>query len=91
MNNTIAVTQNPQSQKFQPDAKWKTRKRLVSWSGYAALGAGTVCGITGFRKVKIPHKHAIHKGSAYIAGIASFLHFGFCKGLSEIFTQKAAK
>ena len=48
-----------------------------------------VCGITGMRKVRFPYKMKVHKYSAYLAGITSFLHFGFIKGLDKIFTKKS--
>lgn len=70
------------------DPKRQQHKAFVKWSGYAALGLGTACGATGFKKVKIPHKHTIHKYSAYLAGVTSFLHFGFVKGLDRIFDKK---
>ena len=55
------------------------RRQLVRDSGYAAIAAGTLCGISGLRKVKFPHKMKVHKYSAYIATIASFLHWGAVK------------
>lgn len=67
--------------------KWNLRRHLVSDTGYAALGFGTVCGITGMKKVKFPHKMQVHKYSAYLTGITSLLHFGFIKGLDRIFTK----
>lgn len=88
MNNTITAASQSNISKFQPDAKWQRRSRLVKWSGYAALGFGTVCGVTGFKTVKFPHKHTVHKYSAYLAGITSFLHLGFIKGLDRIFDKK---
>ncbi len=72
-----------QSQKQNTARKLPIYKNPVSWSGYAALGFGTICGATGFKKVKFPHKRNIHKVSAYLAGITSFLHFGFVKGLDK--------
>lgn len=72
-----------QPTKQNTTVNWQQRKKLVSWSGYAALGFGTICGATGFKKVKIPQKRNIHKVSAYLAGITSFLHFGFVKGLDK--------
>lgn len=79
MNNTIQPVQKP--------VNWKRRKQLVDWSGYIALGAGTICGATGFKSVKIPQKRNIHKYSAYLAGVTSFLHLGFVKGWDRIFTK----
>lgn len=88
MMNTIQPVQT-----IQPQIKGKNKRslkhRLVSDSGYAALGFGTVCGITGMRKVKFPYKMKVHKYSPYLAGITSFLHFGFIKGLDKIFTKKS--
>ena len=40
------------------------------------------------KKVKFPHKMKVHKISAYLAGITSFLHFGFVKGLDKKLTVK---
>lgn len=80
MNNTITSAPKP--------VNWQRRKQLVNWSGYAALGFGTLCGATGFTKVKIPQKRIIHKYSAYLAGITSFLHLGFIKGLDRIFEKR---
>ena len=83
MMNTIQPVQTIQPP-INGKSKHSLRHRLVSDSGYAALGFGTVCGITGMRKVKFPYKY-----SAYLAGITSFLHFGFIKGLDKIFTKKS--
>ena len=55
------------------------RRQVIRDSGYTAVGAGTLCGITGFRQVKIPHKMKIHKYSAYIAAAATLLHWGSAK------------
>lgn len=55
------------------------RRQIIRDSGYAAIAAGTVCGITGLKKVKFPHKMTVHKYSAYIAAITSFLHLGAIK------------
>lgn len=56
------------------------RKKIVSYSGYAAIAAGTLCGVTGFRQVKIPNKMKVHKYSAYFAAISTLLHWGAAKG-----------
>lgn len=85
MMNTIQPLQTPNP--AIKTGKKSLHRRLVSDSGYAALGFGTVCGITGMRKVKFPHKMKVHKYSAYLAGITSFLHFGFVKGLDKIFNK----
>ncbi len=86
MLNTIVPKQTTQQ---QTKNQWNLHRHLVSDTGYAALGFGTICGITGLKKVKIPNKIKIHKYSAYLAGITSFLHFGFIKGLDKIFTRKS--
>lgn len=85
MDNTITPVTTSQP---RTTINRQRHKNFVSWSGYAALGFGTICGATGFRKVKIPQKRNIHKYSAYLAGITSFLHFGFAKGLDRIFEKK---
>lgn len=85
MNNTITPTP------YIPRPDAKRHYRLVNWSGYAALGFGTVCGITGLKKTKLPKKHTVHKYSAYLTGITSFLHLGFIKGLDRIFDKKETK
>ncbi len=64
---------------------WQKRKQLVSWSGYAAIGLGTLCGVTGI--VKVPQKRNIHKISAYLTGITAFIHLGFAKGWDKIFSK----
>lgn len=79
MNNTITATPK--------QINWQRRKQLVSWSGYAALGLGTVCGLTGLKSIKVPQKRNIHKISAYLAGITSFLHLGYVKGWDNIFNK----
>lgn len=86
--NTI---QPVQTSKPMNSKKWNVHRHLVSDTGYAALGFGTVCGITGMKKVKFPYKMKVHKYSAYLAGITSFLHFGFIKGLDRIFDKKETK
>lgn len=55
------------------------RYKLIRDSGYVAIGAGTLCGVTGFRKVRFPFKPRVHKYCAYIAAISSFLHLGAIK------------
>lgn len=50
------------------------RKNFVSISGYAAVGFGTVCGVTGLKNVKFRNKMKIHKYSAYLAALSTFLH-----------------
>ncbi len=82
MNNTITPV-TPKT-----NNNWQRHKKFVNYSGYAAIGFGTICGATGFKKVKFPHKHAVHKYSAYLAGITSFLHWGFVKGLDKIFEKR---
>ncbi len=82
----------PQVTAVQPHkttgTNWQRHKKFVDWSGYGALGFGTICGVTAFKKVKIPQKRNIHKYSAYLAGITSFLHLGFVKGLDKKLTGK---
>lgn len=86
MMNTISPIQQPKQ--AVNSKKWTLHRHLVCDTGYAALGFGTVCGITGMKKIKFPHKMKVHKFSAYLAGITSFLHFGFVKGLDRKLTGK---
>lgn len=79
MDNTITTAPKP--------INWQRRKQLVSWSGYSAIGLGTISGITGFKNIKIPQKRNIHRYSAYLAGIITFLHLGFAKGWDRIFSK----
>lgn len=51
------------------------RKQIVSYSGYSAMGLGTLCGVTALKSVKFPNKMKVHKYSAYLAGISTLLHF----------------
>jgi len=62
----------------QPKAKYG-RRQIVRDSGYTAIAAGTLCGITGLKSVKFHHKMKVHKYSAYIALAASLLHWGAVK------------
>lgn len=66
----------------------KTRKNLVSKTGYAAAGFGTICAITGLKQVKFAHKIKVHKVSAILAGIATAMHIGIIKGYNKIFQNK---
>ena len=68
--------------------KRKTRKNLVSQTGYAAAGFGTICAITGLKQVKFAHKMKVHKLSAILAGIATVMHIGIIKGYNKIFQNK---
>ncbi len=67
----------------QNDNKQNIHKRLVSDTGYAAVGFGTVCGVTGLKSVKFNNKIKVHKCSALLAAISAALHFGFTKGLGS--------
>lgn len=55
------------------------RRQIIRDSGYVAITAGALCGLTGLRKFRFPHKMTVHKNSAYIAIAASFLHLGAIK------------
>lgn len=70
--NQVSVSSKKISRKF-------SRHTMISYSGYAALGFGTIAGVTGFRKVNIPNRMKIHKYSAIMAGVTSFLHLGLIK------------
>lgn len=72
----------------QNDNKRKLHKKLVSNTGYAAMGFGTVCGITGMKSLKFANKVTVHKVSAYLAGIATVMHFAIAKGLDKLFPKK---
>lgn len=71
----------------QNDNKRKLHKKLVSNTGYAAMGFGTVCGITGMKSLKFANKMTVHKVSAYLAGIATVMHFAIAKGLDKLFQK----
>lgn len=72
---------------FQNDNKRKLHKKLVSYTGYTAMGFGTVCGVTGMKSVKFANKMTVHKVSAYLAGIATVIHFAIAKGLDKLFQR----
>ena len=71
----------------QNDNKRKLHKKLVSFTGYTAMGFGTVCGVTGMKSVKFANKMTVHKVSAYLAGIATVIHFAIAKGLDKLFQR----
>ncbi len=56
------------------------RRQIIRDSGYTAIGAGTLCGITGFKQVKFSHKLKIHKYSAYLAALFTLVHLVCIKG-----------
>lgn len=62
-------------------------KKLVSATGYAAMGFGTICGVTGLKSVKFPHKMNVHKYSAWLAAFSTVLHLGITKGFDRIFNK----
>lgn len=82
MINSITATNS-----IPPQNKNKTHKKLVSSTGYVAIGFGTVCGITGMKSVKFSNKMAVHKVSAYLVAISTALHLGFVKGLDKFFNK----
>ena len=67
-----SVTSTPTQSKYG-------RRQFIRDSGYTAVATGTICGITGFRQIRFPHKMKVHKYSAYIAAITTFLHWGAAK------------
>lgn len=71
----------------QNDNKRKLHKKLVSYTGYTAMGFGTVCWVTGMKSVKFANKMTVHKISAYLAGIATVTHFAIAKGLDKLFQK----
>ena len=71
----------------QNDNKRKLHKKLVSYTGYTAMGFGTVCGVTGMKSVKFANKMTVHKISEYLAGIATVTHFALAKGLDKLFQR----
>lgn len=71
----------------QNDNKRKLHKKLLSYTGYTAMGFGTVCGVTGMKSVKFANKMTVHKVSAYLAGIATVIHFAIAKGLDKLFQR----
>ena len=72
------VTPTPQNNRIK-------HKKLVSGTGYAAMGFGTVCGVTGLKSVKFPQKMKVHKYSAWPAAFSTMLHYGIAKGLDNLF------
>ena len=76
---------SPEKQNYS--RKSKARYLNIKYSGYAALTLGSVCGITGLRKVRFPYKMKVHKYSAYLAGISSFWHLGAIKQWDKIFSK----
>lgn len=74
------VTPTPQNNRIK-------HKKLVSGTGYVAMGFGTVCGITGMRSIKFANKMTVHKASAYLVAISTALHLGFVKGLDKFFNK----
>ncbi len=71
----------------QNDNKRKLHKKLVSYTGYTAMGFGTVCGVTGMKSVKFANKMTVHKVLAYLAAVSTVLHLGFVKGLDKLFNK----
>ena len=71
----------------QNDNKRKLHKKLVSYTGYTAMGFGTFYGVTGMKSVKFANKMTVHKVSAYLAGIATVIHFAIAKGLDKLFQR----
>ncbi len=71
----------------QNDNKRKLHRKLLSYTGYTAMGFGTVCGVTGMKSVKFANKMTVHKVSAYLAGIATVIHFAIAKGLDKLFQR----
>ncbi len=63
-------------------------KKLVSSTGYAAVGLGTVCGVTGLKNIKFKNKMKIHKYTAFLAAAFTFLHLGIAKGLDKLFYKE---
>ncbi len=74
-----SVTQTPSIQTKQR----QIHKKLVSSTGYAAVGLGTLCGATGLKSVKFKNKMKVHKYSAWFAGLFTLLHLGIAKGLDK--------
>ncbi len=72
----------------QNNNKRNTKKNLVTQTGYAAAGFGTICAITGLKQVKFTNKMKIHRLSAILAGISTAMHIGIIKGYNKIFQNK---
>lgn len=68
--------------------KSKARYLNIKYSGYASLGFGVVCGVTGMKKVKFKHKMSVHKFSAIMAGITAVWHLGAIKQWDKIFSKE---
>ncbi len=71
------------------DNRWKVHKNLVSGTGYAAAAFGTVCGVTGLKSVKFSNKMKVHKYSAWLAAVSTFLHIGIAEGLRKFLYKKS--
>ena len=71
------------------DNRWKVHKNLVSVTGYAAADFGTVCGVTGLKSVKFSNKMKVHKYSAWLAAVSTFLHIGIAEGLRKFLYKKS--
>ena len=68
--------------------KTKTRYLNIKYSGYAAMGFGAVCGITGLKKVKFKNKMTVHKISAILAGISALWHLGTIKQWDKLIKKE---
>ena len=71
-----------------PNTHSKTHKRLVSYTGYASMGFGVLCGLSGLKSVKLKNKMKIHKTNACLTAIFTALHFSFVKGLDKLFCKQ---
>ena len=81
INSVSSLNQN----NFQKKSNY--RHKLVSYSGYAAMGFGTITGVSGFKSVKFPGKMKVHKISAWMAAISTFVHFAVIKRVDKIFQK----
>lgn len=63
----------------------KVHKNLVTGTGYAATGFGTLCAITGFKSVNFSNKMKVHRLSAWVAAISTVLHIGVIKGFDRFY------
>lgn len=64
--------------------KSNARYKNIKYSGYIALGSIGVCGLTGIKQVKFPHKMKLHKISALVTAVSSLWHLGAIKRWDKI-------
>jgi len=69
---------------FTQSPKSNARYKNIKYSGYIALTGIGICGLTGIKQVKIPHKMKLHKYAAIITAISGLWHLGAIKRWDKI-------